>query len=960
MKKGLIFATTLAMALGVGAAVGAQQGKAVRAKAAVNRTVYCAIDPTTLGSYTLKLNANVGDNNTWLQSDMIEVADTTSYPGKKIFKGTFAERWGGVDAMQFQLYDGESWQAQDQVISGWTTYDNYSDKLHVYGGAANSWADYSEPEPAVKYSVTCYVDDVPEEPVEIGEGALPDVKSNTYWKVFDGWYTTDSYDVKVTEITSDCSVYGRFVNKATNTYTLDVSAQAFDAYYLHAWGPDGVNQDWPGVELDSMSFTVPEDVSFIIDEGEGKRQTVNISQEGAKEYLRLLSTTDGSGHFNYEWSDEGPAPVVEYDYKMQIVGKEGLITLLQSKEEGKENEYWLPAEFHFEVGESVKFFRIHEEDSSVIAAGPKEDGLLTKVYVSDAENHVLSFAQEFTGKLMLDISSSKVWADQFTPGYYLAGVDGEWNPKLAMPAEKEAEGDSYAVLDLALAAGSAIKFINAPVEGNDFDWINAYEDKVGSETEVKFTVDGDNNLVVTKAGTYNVYYNPTTGWYGIEDTNPDIPAEEGYYICGEFSGVDCWRFDPNGKMTETSEGGNVAYTMSFTLGVGDEMEVRSYFNDQEPKDRHAILGNVINLEDEGRLFDKNGEHIVARVAGVYDVYAKYEDRDGNPENGTEAFVYYVAEHVDSYKVTMVGVKFAGAAQEGTFALADQLAYVTEPFAPVLHSQDGYVIRGVYTDADCAEEHKYTSTVLDAATTLYVKYTKVGFYVIFGASDYSIDGAMLMNTEGIAGTNKAEAYLPGLEIGDTFSCVYYDGEKAGQDGIGTGAEAYAEYEDSHVKMTVAGSYAVYFGKDNLVYLNAGLVAFLTNFISETGKECKLDETDHVITDVDALAVVWEAQAKIYATLSVEEQGRIKTPDPEDPAKTLIDEFTARYEYIVNKYGTAKFNDFIWNRTIEVADPAYTMSMSAAENSSLIIVISAIAATSALALGALLLIKKRKHQ
>ena len=309
---------------------------------------------------------------------------------------------------------------------------------------------------------------------------------------------------------------------------------------------------------------------------------------------------------------------------------------------------------------------------------------------------------------------------------------------------------------------------------------------------------------------------------------------------------------------------------------------------------------------------------------------------------------------------MVGVKFAGAAQEGTFALADQLAYVTEPFAPVVHSQDGYVIRGVYTDADCAEEHKYTSTVLDAATTLYVKYTKVGFYVIFGASGYSIDGAMLMNTEGIAGTNKAEAYLPGLEIGDTFSCVYYDGELAGQNGLGEGADAYAEYEDTHVKMTVAGSYAVYFGNDNLVYLNAGLVAFLTNFISETGKECKLDGTDHVITDVDALADVWEDQAKIYATLSGEEKARIETPDEEDPAKDLIADFTARYNYIMHKYGTAKFPDFVWGQTYAGTEAANSLTISEAENNSLIIVISAIAATSALALGALLLIKKRKHQ
>ena len=304
MKKGLIFATALAMVLGVGAAVGARQAKALNVRAYDSRTVYCAIDTTTLGSYTLKLNCNVGDNNTWVQSDMVDLNDTTSYPGKKVFKGTFEERWGGVDAMQFQLYDGGNWHAQDQVISSFTSYENYSGKLHVYGGAANSWASYTELSPATEYNVTCVVGGVSEDPIKVAEGSLPAAKADTYAQTFDGWYTTNSYQTKVTEITADCSVYGRFVNKATASYTIDDGyAKKFSDYYLYAWNSDGNNAGWPGAELDSMTFTIPTDATFVINDGD-TQQTVDINQTGAKDYLKLLNTVDGQGHFEVEWADD--------------------------------------------------------------------------------------------------------------------------------------------------------------------------------------------------------------------------------------------------------------------------------------------------------------------------------------------------------------------------------------------------------------------------------------------------------------------------------------------------------------------------------------------------------------------------------------------------------------------------------------------------------------------------------
>lgn len=111
-------------------------------QAASSVTVYCAIEPATLGSYTLKVNANVGDNNTWLQSTMEFVYDTQTISGVKIFKGTFTERYGGVDALQFQLYNGDTWVSQKQPYSSWTTASTFNGKLFKY--KEGTWQNYTE------------------------------------------------------------------------------------------------------------------------------------------------------------------------------------------------------------------------------------------------------------------------------------------------------------------------------------------------------------------------------------------------------------------------------------------------------------------------------------------------------------------------------------------------------------------------------------------------------------------------------------------------------------------------------------------------------------------------------------------------------------------------------------------------------------------------------------------------
>ncbi len=101
-----------------------------------NRVVYCAISDATKGSYTLMVNANIGDNNTWRQYTMTVVSGKT-FNGKKVYTATVSEKYGGVDALQFQLYSGDTWQGQKEPISSWTTYSSWAGKICEYEAGTN-------------------------------------------------------------------------------------------------------------------------------------------------------------------------------------------------------------------------------------------------------------------------------------------------------------------------------------------------------------------------------------------------------------------------------------------------------------------------------------------------------------------------------------------------------------------------------------------------------------------------------------------------------------------------------------------------------------------------------------------------------------------------------------------------------------------------------------------------------
>ena len=570
-------------------------------------------------------------------------------------------------------------------------------------GCDGTWGIY--PIPSTSYNVDVYVNNVKRGTESITEGSLPANPDTGYGKSWNGkWYFDSSLQTECTGVGSTTTaLYCEVETISTITYNIDVSraTNKFADKYLYTWDDGGYKTAWPGDKLTTNSITVASDAKIIINAGEGKEQTVNITGSGiAGDTIRVLNSTDGEGHYEYIW------------------------------------------------------------ESSI-----------------------------------------------------------------------------------------------------------------------------------------------------------DEPAEEGYYICGNFSSNPCWTYATAEKMENTT-GENVAHEMNFNLAVGDELRVRSFYNDQTPKDRWATLGDNNYADPDNGWGVKSGDNFKATKAGYYDIYAKYEG---------DNFMFYVAPHVDSYEISLTAKLYEGRNLVETRNLSSQLAYDGSAFNPTYDAISGYVGYGVYTDASCSTE--YVPTTFSAAGQLYMKYMRTGYYVV-GDADFtgSNNGAWDPNG-GVRLTrevNDPQNFLEGsVTIPDVEGAVQVRPlELTAEKQINwldftLGATySFASKNGNNLEFSKGGTYAVYVKLVNyqpVVYLNEGLAAFNTKFLSEVGGVC--NEILAGTKTVAQLQTIWADQAAAYASLSAAEKAEVEalTIDGGKENGSDLEKVVAKYSYIVHKYGTAVCNDFIWGQT-----------------------------------------------
>lgn len=515
-------------------------------------------------------------------------------------------------------------------------------------------------------------------------------------------------------------------------------------------------------------------------------------------------------------------------------------------------------------------------------------------------------------------------------GYYIVGTKSNWKFDGATKMDAGTDGNKAQLLQYAAEANEEFK-VRSYLDGVDTWYGNNYE--VGDTAKV-----------------LNIYLNGSNEVYIEEYVEPDVPAEEGYYICG----LDGWKYDKAIKMANTSTDGNVAYYMNLEADVDDEIRVRSYYTDRDPYDQWATVGN-----GEETFGEPSGDNFKFTKAGHYDVYAKYE---------SEVLKFYVAEHVDSYKIEMTAVKFNGKVQSGTAQLNDQFAYAGSEFEGEQPALDGYVARGIYNDENCTDP--YVKKEFDAAGHLYVKYTVVGAYMVGDAAfsgdeatAWTVDGATILppainDTENnlyegtivISGASKVKP----VEVRPAV----YNGEgelNYGDYSLGTTYD-FATKVNNNINFFEDGTYAIYYNKSNQVWINKGADAFYTKFLTEVGAICN----EQGNTNIPNLQSVWSAQEGAFNSLSKEEKDTIiaKTIDGGNVDGSDLEKVIAKYKYIVEKYGTEIVKDFIWGQDYSASSSV--SNLEATFDSTVILVITITAAASLCGLALFLAIKKRKHQ
>lgn len=521
-----------------------------------------------------------------------------------------------------------------------------------------------------------------------------------------------------------------------------------------------------------------------------------------------------------------------------------------------------------------------------------------------------------------------------TDGYYIVGTKSNWKYDGATKMDAGTDGNKAQKLRYQASAGEELQ-VRSYLSGEDTLY--------GS----KYTVDASKLL--------DIYLNGEGVTY-ISETAPD---SEGYYMQCTVNGEEHWGYFNGYKMVNTKFRGNVAYYRSFYLYANDELRVRSYYTDREPKGQWATVGN-----DTKTWGEPSGDNFKCKVAGYYDVYAKYE---------SEVFKFYVAQHVDTFEVTIEAHLYEGSTFIEARYLDKQLAYVEEvDFMPEREAVEGYAFDGFYADSNYQTE--YTAHEITGSTKIYAKYMRLGYYVVgdeaFAGTGkgWCMDGAVYLP----AATNDTDKNLLEGDITIPASAseiavavrpaqiiANEDGEAVLSYDIpySIAEYAFAKKVGDNIEFTKGGTFAVYVNKSYVVYLNEGAAAFYTKFLSETGNVCKTENT----SNTERLKEVWSDLELAYDSLSKTEKDTIVAVgfDGGDEKGDDLHKVVARYAYIVSKYGSSEFKNFIWN-TLVAAKGAFNNSMALeGESNSMLIVIISIAAVSAVALGTLLVIKKRKH-
>ena len=463
----------------------------------------------------------------------------------------------------------------------------------------------------------------------------------------------------------------------------------------------------------------------------------------------------------------------------------------------------------------------------------------------------------------------------------------------------------------------------------------------------------------------------------------EAPHEDGYYL----SGTAGWDYRTAVQMTsvdstlDPNQNSAILEGLSITA-INTQVRVRSYFAPRlDPADhdydKWATYGG--EAKDFGNVVGGEGAdqfNFNFTKTGTYNVYAKYVE---------DQFKFFIERQAD-FVIEMTAVLFNGKVKDTTAALDNQSAFIGEDFNPVQPARDGYVARGVFTDEACTTD--YSAHEFNANGHLYIKYTKIAWYIAGDATysgseglKWSVDAASIMVAPASGNLLEGTIVIPAgadkdhpvdvkpmsYELDNYGNPKWngqYDDKNLSMGGsydfvtrIADDATGDDELNRGNLRFTKSGSFSIFVNSTRQIYITEGLDAFFSGFLAQVGDVCDAQGN----TNPSSLAAVWTQQKVAFDSLGALADSLKNNPTKfkhyDNPANDE-EKMLNLYHYIITKYGTNAYEDFIWKQ--ELPSSGRIKLISNTVNSTTIAVVATVMSVIAGATIAFFVLRKKKEQ
>jgi len=498
------------------------------------------------------------------------------------------------------------------------------------------------------------------------------------------------------------------------------------------------------------------------------------------------------------------------------------------------------------------------------------------------------------------------WRDNYDmpdeEGYYIVNSSNSYKYEGAIKMDEGVSGDKAQTIQYHGTKDQYIK-VRSYIDNTDTTYPSSGKGyKFSSDKDVNVYIDENDEFLVED------YVIP--------------PEEDGYYVFGSFNSETIDEYKSEYKTTSFVDESYdyIEVYDNLALDLNDVISIRQHSSSTHPRDKY--IAPVSYLSD--LYFKIDGNNVTIKYEfGVkhYDIFIVQTD------DGT----YFLPKfHQDKCfnKITAVFFDVNGE-KTGTQSLPDQISY--DYLVPAFPNIDGkYCLRKAYVDEDCTVE--YSGGAIDTPTNIYLKYYNSGYYLLprivksEGATTtyktvYEV--GIKMDTTNLEEGSLAEITINPMPEGEgpyDFAYLYYDEDgKMTYYQYHTISDDYArsEWFSDHYSVEVHyGNRGKYFrafikydedSKENRVFLKDAGSGFCSDFMSKIGDICDSSGSN---TDIEALQTEWANQYEAYCNVEYKQEiFRLGFNYFESP-ENIYEEMMNKYYYIINKYGSETFENFIF--------------------------------------------------